>query len=38
VFYQGEKLKEFMPYLFAGEILNVGSNTSAGLGRISVKL
>ena len=38
IFYQGETLKEFLPYLFAGEILNVGSNTSAGLGRFMIQL
>lgn len=38
IFYKGEKLKEFLPYLFAGEMLNVGSNTSVGLGRFMIQL
>lgn len=38
ILYQGEKLNDFLPCLAAGEILNVGSNTSAGLGRFTVNL
>ncbi|HLM62631.1 MAG TPA: CRISPR system precrRNA processing endoribonuclease RAMP protein Cas6, partial [Pyrinomonadaceae bacterium] len=38
ILYRGKKLNEFLPYLAAGEILNVGSNTSAGLGRYTVYL
>lgn len=35
--FTGEKLKTFLPFLLAGELLNVGSNTSAGFGKYTVK-
>ena len=33
----GEELNEFLPFLAAGELLNVGSTTAAGLGKFIIK-
>lgn len=37
VSFGGEKLREYLPFLAAGELLNVGSTTAAGLGKFVVK-
>lgn len=36
--YQRENLEEFLPFLAAGEILNVGADTVAGLGRFVIHI
>lgn len=35
--FQGKSLAKFLPFLAAGELLNVGSNTSAGFGKFIMK-
>lgn len=36
--FQGEHLREFAPYLIAGEMLNVGNGASAGLGAYEINI
>ena len=37
IIYQGERLREYLPFLAAGELLNVGADTSAGLGKFVIQ-
>jgi hypothetical protein len=36
--FQGSSLVEFLPFLAVGELLNIGTNTSAGFGKFIIKL
>jgi len=37
ILYRGDCLKEFLPFLKAGELLNVGADTTHGFGRFVIQ-